>query len=337
MIIGLQEWAETTLDVTNERQTNRGFQVFAVCPFCGKGKDHFSVNVETGVYACYICGDGSANRSAGSYVDLVFALNPSLRKPSNTYDSPGRYYYAKKKVVDLFLKEHVSDISMDDLARIYDRTAITTPGGYKTSLSLLNEVEGTVSLDSGGFAKLACHYLTSRGVDIDYAMEQGMVVGTTKRYMGYLLIPVWESGLILSFVARAYLANSLRYTGPTLQEGWTPKSQLVYGIDSIRRDKSCIVVEGIFDALALRGLTTVALLGKVITTEQTRKLIDRKPSRVTVLLDAGFDSAAREVANHFVGFIPDIRIASMEDVGVDPSDSPEQAAKAIIHARSIFN
>jgi len=87
----------------------------------------------------------------------------------------------------------------------------------------------------------------------------------------------------------------------------------------------------------LRGLTTVALLGKVITTEQTRKLIDRKPSRVTVLLDAGFDSAAREVANHFVGFIPDIRIASMEDVGVDPSDSPEQAAKAIIHARSIFN
>ena len=338
MIVGLQEWVETQFDVTSERQTSRGFQVFAVCPFCGKTKDHFAVNIETGVYACYVCGDGhKSGKNAGSYVNLVLEFESSLSGPSVVGLSPGQYYYAKKKKVDRFLKSHISDISISDLERLYASKEPKVEGEFKTTTSLLDAVEGTKSLDEPkGFSEIARYYLKTRGISLEQAREIGMVVGDSGRYLGYLLIPVWEAGKIRSFVARSMVAGKLRYTGPSLQENWTPKSQLLFGIDRVKQGKPCILVEGMFDALALWDLTTVGLLGKIISTDQTAKLIHAKPSRITVLLDAGFDREAWEVASHFVGFIPEIRIAKMDEEGIDPSDSPSKAAQAIINSRSLF-
>ena len=114
-----------------------------------------------------------------------------------------------------------------------------------------------------------------------------------------MIFPVIEDGIVKNFVARRFRGKGKRYEGPHNDEGYIRKSHLLWGLDDLKGTEYLwtshflVLVEGIFDAIALRNnaYPSVALLGKNISPTQIGKLTElteRGLKTVVVLLcDSG--------------------------------------------------
>jgi hypothetical protein len=73
----------------------------------------------------------------------------------------------------------------------------------------------------------------------------------------------------------------------------------------------------VFDAISL-GTRGIALFGKAATDIQLAKIINKKPQRITIVLDPDARTEAEKLANQFIMHCPDVKIAYLPD-GVDPN------------------
>lgn len=287
-----------------ENIVDRGDTLFAKCPRCGKEWKHFNINVDAndsnyGMFFCYKC------NFRGHFKFLV------------------KYLEGEWKEAEELQEEYSTCITLDLLKSIHsDKPVEINEFGDWTV--------NTVSLDTKCRAtRLALEYLQTRNVSRSKAMELEFRVAIVGEYKNYIIIPLYEEGQVKSFLARRYVGKGLRYIGPSRTESFAPKSDFLWGLDKVNSGEHIVLVEGVFDAIALEGHNPAALMGKAISDKQVEKVLDTA-SEVTVLLDNGAEEDARKIASRFVGFLP-VKLAYMENG--DPAENPEGAKSKIQQAR----
>ena len=153
-------------------------------------------------------------------------------------------------------------------------------------------------------------HLTERGFTPDELLAAGLLVeserGGYDRFRGRLMFPIRDQrGRVVGFGARAMAAEGDETTDApgakyinTPQTSLFDKSGLLYALDrakdTIRREKSVIVVEGYMDVIAAHqhGITNViASMGTALTERQISEL-ERFRSKILLAMDA--DSAGIE-------------------------------------------
>ena len=319
MVSGLLEYLEEVLVI----EDTYGDELYAECPFCGKGKKHFSVNVDKGVFNCYRC------MSRGTYRKLINATEGT---------------HMSNNQISEFLKSYWEDVSIGILEDILQKK--NTNGKKKKvdtdKITDIQEIEGVVSITdyTGGsnIHKKAIKYLIHRNITQVQMKKYNICVGLEGDLKGFVVFPVYEEGSLQSYVGRSFLPNLPRYTGPTGGGVWVDKRNLLFGIDYLGDTKEVVLVEGIFDALALAPLTKatpVAILGKAVTGEQSMKLLQHGVTSVTILFDGSVTSKEinRSVVR-LVGIIPEVYVATLTS-GKDPSESTKSALTAISTAERV--
>lgn len=311
MVQGFRYYLESKLDIID----SFGSELYAVCPYCSKSGKHFSCNINKCVFHCFKCG------AKGSYITLL-------------HDLEGLPY--NESVVKKFLSQYGEDLSLEELEEqtIID-PIIKEP--YHSVIKLKDEVLGLESLESTSKgARRAVKYLVGRRADVDLLITLGAMVGVSGEYEGYILIPLWEDGLIVNFVGRAFSPDLVRYTGPHKDSFWRLKSTLLFGYDWVKLGQEKVVlVEGSFDALALHkkfeGLTkweVCAILGTNTSCTQVRKLAEKKVKEVVITFDIGVSlKLIHESVIKLIGFIPTVTVAFLGEE--DPAENPQATLKAI--------
>lgn len=303
----IQQFCEDNLEdveVKNEK-------LYAKCPnpTCENPYNHFNISLVTGLFHCYRCG------FSGNFYYL------------------GRYLKGNKFNLKNTLKEYESNITFEMLESIYSKE--TQPLEIPDWTVDTKELKGNSLL-----VRRALEYLKSRGIDRETATHYQMRLGLSDKYKNHVIMPVVEEGVVKNFVARRFKGKGKRYTGPLSSEGYVKKSQLFWGLDNVGKERyRIIVVEGIFDAIALlqKGYPTIALLGKDISIVQVKKIVEltkRNVETVTILMDEGFLKEAIKIGHYLEGFVETILIAQMLGEG-DPSSDVRGAIKAIENAKGI--
>lgn len=276
----------------------KGDNLFCDCPFCGKSKQHFNISTLTGEFHCYRCGRG------GDFSRFV------------------KFFKGKKASVSKITEEYTSNISLATLASIYQQEESVKELLFEWKSNTLPLIHKKLK------CQRAQEYLLSRNIPLDFAIEHDIRVGIDGKYDNMLIIPVFFNQQVVNFVARRFHGVGRRYDGPHNDEAIMNKSHILYNFDATKNLESVVLVEGVFDAFALmlKEVPVVALMGKEISSEQVK--LTMCWSRVIVLLDGGFLKDGLKVAHSMEGLVDDVQVAVMPE-GIDPSDSPETALKAI--------
>ena len=156
--------------------------------------------------------------------------------------------------------------------------SISMPAGYR----VFNEIN---------------EYLKNRGITMkDIRHWKFGETRILSRYMGYVLIPIYDNGEIRGYIGR-YGAKKipdgkLRYSNSL----HTDFSCLLFGYDDIVKGETdtVIITEGLFDAIAVtkklnlfadNSVRAVCTFGKKISQTQIQKLINKEIRNVILLYD----------------------------------------------------
>src|SRR3990167_3348276 len=130
--------------------------------------------------------------------------------------------------------------------------------------------------------------LMERGVERTYAEQARWGVSTDHQFKGRLIIPIIEDKITVSYIARSVdKSEPKELSGPN-------RSWFLYNIDEVKADEPVVIVEGIFDAEAVKraGFNAVAIMGSNISDTQVGKLLAKKPSPIFLMLDGDRAGAA---------------------------------------------
>jgi hypothetical protein len=192
---------------------------------------------------------------------------------------------------------------------------------------------GTRPLDTQGvLADQARTYLTGRGISLILAEQLDFRIGLEGKAFGYIIIPIHEDGEVKNFLGRSFMGSRQRYTGPHADENYAPKSHLLYGFDRII--DHVVLVEGVFDALALWEYNAVALMGKEMSYNQLVKIINRVKS-VSILLDSGCEKETKQIAKKLLGFV-EVKISTMPVGAKDASSDTTTAIQILKEAKDFY-
>lgn len=128
----------------------------------------------------------------------------------------------------------------------------------------------------------ALEYLLGRGMDAEDIADKGLRVCTSGPYAGRIIVPVYEGGRLVTFVARTWRKKAPGVITYRLPD-W-PRPGAFFQGDALSVDTTgpIIVVEGVFDALHLGG-SAIAALNVPLGEEQVRRLIGAKRPVVIAL------------------------------------------------------
>jgi hypothetical protein len=269
-------------------------EIAIVCPYCGKDRNHCWINVEKNTFRCYKC-----NISGNIYTLL-------------------RYYSIEN--IDDHLKELEDDTPLRELIEIHKDAK---PDWTKGTVDLFEE---------GYLPRKGRGYLESRNVSLSLAKELNFRIGIEGKVRGTIVIPIIDKGSVANYVARRFMFSGERYIGPHKDEGFTPKGTLVYGIDRVQNEP-VVLVEGVFDALALWEYGAVALMGKTASTAQISRVLTVASSVVILLDREGTAEEVKKLVKAFCGLIP-LYIAEMKS-GKDASSDTDEAILAIKNAKIV--
>jgi len=122
-------------------------------------------------------------------------------------------------------------------------------------------------------------YLKKRNVTKEDILEWKMAIVTDGKYMGWILIPIYQNGILRNYFLRSTLGGGKIF-------GKYPRHDLLPGIDfATDYSKPIYVVEGIFDAIAIRhaNYQAVASLSNKLLPAQLEIL--KKYKRVIIVPD----------------------------------------------------
>lgn len=137
---GLKPYLAHGLDLDN----NDGKQAITECPFCGK-ENKFSVNMTTGVWRCFVCGEGNekGGGNAHTFIRLLWdqALSYTKREDYEELATERRFLFWQTLKEWGVCKSPITDLWMipgfnweGKLTQLYRYTRVTTPKGAKMLL-----------------------------------------------------------------------------------------------------------------------------------------------------------------------------------------------------------
>ena len=107
-------------------------------------------------------------------------------------------------------------------------------------------------------------YLEKRGITKEDILKWKMAIVTANEYLGWILVPIYQNGVLRNYFLRSTFGMGKLY-------GKYPRHDLLPGIDfATDIEKPLYVVEGIFDAIAIRhaGYQAVATLSNKLLPAQ---------------------------------------------------------------------
>lgn len=185
--------------------------------------------------------------------------------------------------------------------------------------------DGTQGMEAG-----LHHFLAARGIESssDLLVQSKWGYSTNRKLYKRLIIPIIEDKKIVSYVARAYDEREPKeISGPN-------KSWFLYNLDEIKEGDDVFIVEGIFDAEALRrwGMKAVAILGSNVSDVQIGKLLAKRPKSITIIFDgdmAGKDATFKAAKKLTARPGPKIYCVHLPD-DTDPDEMDETALKMLV-------
>lgn len=247
------------------------------CPYCKHHKRKFSVNIERGVYKCWICDAKGRNlyrliRRFGSYKD----------------QEVWKAFSGEKTDINDFY-----NLFKEDEEENFEQILIMPPSFE--------------SLCGNNSFKAPLRYLKSRGIDEKDILKWKMGYCTEGAYEGRIIIPSFnENGDLNYFIARSFTNHYKRYLNP-------PSSRdIIFNELYIDFDKEVTIVEGIFDAI--KSENAIPILGSTI--RELSKLFRRivqEDVAVLLALDPDAKYKAHNIKRLFLKYGIEIRELQYDD------------------------
>jgi len=217
------------------------------CPFCNHHKKKLQVNFETQKWHCWVCNKGG------------YKIGILLRKIN-----------APKNIISEVLK-----ILGDYLGVSKDKEEVT-----KYDVSLPQCYKPLWEKSDDPLYKNAIHYLRQRnitGIDI---LRYSIGFCSSNGYSNRIIIPSYDAdGKLNYFIARDMFPNSkFKYKNPPMSKDTVCFEMFV------NWNKPIVLVEGVFDAIAIRN-NAIPLLGKFPSKTLVKRLVEKKVKKIYVALD----------------------------------------------------
>lgn len=215
------------------------------CPFCSSSKKKLSVNLINNKWQCWVCG-----AKGGHTLWLLKKLNLTREQITT----------AKELLTDVDIK-HFKETTSD--------TILQLPPEYcplwkpKKTFLYYN----------------ALSYLQCRNISTHEILRYRIGFCESGTYANCVIIPSYDTNNQLNyFVARSIFDGPIRYKNPPIS-----KNVVVFE-NMVNYDAPIILVEGVFDAIALKQ-NAIPLLGKRIPKTLERKLLEYQVKDVIIFLD----------------------------------------------------
>jgi len=269
-----------------------------LCPFHNEKTPSFYVDENKGMFYCFGC---KAGGDAFKFVQMIEGVDfrEALEKLAQEtgVELPERGP-ARKPTKDLI---EVNRLTLNYFRDNLNEKAIS----YLKSRGLNEE---TIEAYALGYAPHKwdglLRYLQQRGVGPELALRAGVLAEKDGRFFDRLrnriVFPIRDPmGRVVAFTGRALDKSDTPKYLNTPETDVFKKSDLLYGYPearkAIRERKQAIVVEGLFDVLALAQMgwrETVAVLGSSLSQQQARLLERAEADRLYLAFDA--DEAGRK-------------------------------------------
>jgi len=155
------------------------------------------------------------------------------------------------------------------------------------------------------------NYLYKRGLTENDFLKYNIGYCTTGDYAGRIIVPSYDENNQLNFfVGRTFENNYFKYKNP-------PASKDVIGFENlINWDQPVILVEGVFDAMAVKR-NAVPILGKSLSKSLMLKLVSNKVQDIYIALDKDALKSALRYSEQFLAMGKRVFLVDMIDK--DPS------------------
>lgn len=231
------------------------------CPFCNHSKKKLEIDLDTDSkgenrFACWVCG-----RKGRTLRSLLY----QMRVPKEMRYSVLKYIKAHST------KDHLPSKEILQLPKEYKPLHNTTP--------------------SNVIARKAKNYLLSRGLTEVDILRYNIGYCTSGEYEGKVIIPSYDENNNLNFfIGRTFQDDYFKYKNPSMV-----KDGVVFFENMINWDLPIVLVEGVFDAMAIRS-NAIPMLGKSLPKAILKKLILNGAKEIYIALDQDAKKEALDVS-----------------------------------------
>ncbi len=208
------------------------------CPYCKHHKKKLSVNVDKGVYKCWIC-------------DVRGTKLSRIVRRFGSFNEQEEWKLVSGEVTDL---NDFDDIFKEENIQIKEQ--------------ILNLPESFQSLCNFYKSRRPFGYLKSRGLTESDILKWKIGYCTEGEYKDRIIVPSFNmSGDLNYFIARTYSDDWRRYMNPSASR------DIIFNELYIDFEEEIMLVEGVFDAF--KGVNAVPLLGSTLreTSRLFRKIV----------------------------------------------------------------
>lgn len=151
--------------------------------------------------------------------------------------------------------------------------------------------------------------------------KRGLTLGETFRYRTCtsaalpfrVIFPEYIGDNISFWSARSVRNDHPKWLFPKNGTTMRKKSESVWGLEAIHQGSEIWITEGIFDAIAVKG---VCVYGKVPSNIQLQMILSRDPSKIVVALDKDAEEEATRLVRRVKGVVKvDIQFPRAKDFG----------------------
>lgn len=257
-----------------------GSEIILNCLFHSDEKGKLYISTEKGIWHCFVCNE------TGTFRDLVRRMALNKKKDINLSDFQETVDRKPKPVI------------------LTEDERIDWPEAYQPISESTDEAK---------------QYLLNRGLSDSQIYYYRLGVCLSGRYRGRIIVPTFnDKEELVTFVARDYTGElKPKVLTPPASNGGHGVKDYVFNLHRAAQLGHLIIGEGVFDAISL-GTRGIALFGKTATDIQLAKIINKKPQRITIVLDPDARTEAEKLANKLIMHCPDVKVAYLPD-GVDPN------------------
>lgn len=275
------------------------------CPFCGDNPthDHLFLHIEKRKWNCKYCGE------SGGLGKLLKRLGVELGD-----------YLIKRRA-------HLSPTS--------------SSGGEERSFEEFESLAEDYFSRRGREAVTAWNYLSGRGVGLPEVERYKIRYSTSGVYAGRVIFPIFDAlGGLVCWCARSVADEKPKYRFPKIGESREKISNCLFGIERAREARAAVLVEGVFDAIAvdrIEGFLGLAIFGKVLSHRQGIDLDAqlRIDCPIYLALDEDAEEDSRRLIWRFAGGFRPVYSVDLPR-GSDPSSmSVADLEQALRSARRI--
>ena len=247
------------------------------CPFCKHHKRKFSVNIQRGVYKCWICDQKGRN------------LYRLVRKFGSQKDREAWKAFSGEKTDLNDFESLFEEAEEDSFEQI-----VEMPPNFHT---LTGNVHFRVPLQ----------YLEKRGITRKDILKWKIGFCSDGPFKGRIIIPSFnENGDLNYFIARTFTDEYRRYKNPPVSR------DIVFNELYVDFDKEVMIVEGAFDAV--KADNAVPILGSTIReTSRLFKKIVQNNTPVLLALDPDAKYKANNIKRLFFKYGIEVRELQYDD------------------------